>query len=106
MNDPKQRPRPKDEADRGASPADDDRARIPSEVEVDTGDGTGAIDDVDRAPEDGAGREAALEDAGRREAAGAILSPAMPPAGAGLMVDSDPRLDDRSETEKTLERGD
>ena len=40
----------------------------------------------------------------RREAASSLLSPAIPPAGAGAMLDADPRLDDRSETEKALER--
>jgi hypothetical protein len=40
----------------------------------------------------------------RREAASSLLSPAVPPAGAGAMLDVDPRLDDRSETEQALER--
>jgi len=40
----------------------------------------------------------------RREAASSLLSPAIPPAGAGAMLDADPRLDDRSETERALER--
>ena len=37
-----------------------------------------------------------------RDAAGEILSPAMPPVGAGLMLDIDPRLNRESETEKEL----
>jgi hypothetical protein len=40
----------------------------------------------------------------RRNAAGELLSPAMPPAGAGAMLDADPRLDETSETEQALER--
>jgi zona occludens toxin (predicted ATPase) len=40
----------------------------------------------------------------RRKAAAALLSPAIAPAGAGAMIDADPRLDDRSETEAALER--
>ena len=40
----------------------------------------------------------------RRKAAAALLSPAIEPAAAGAMVDADPRLDDRSETERALER--
>lgn len=40
----------------------------------------------------------------RREAAAALLSPAIPPAAAGALGDADPRLDDRSETEQALER--
>jgi hypothetical protein len=40
----------------------------------------------------------------RKDAAAGLLSPAMPPAGAGAMLDADPRLDDRSETEQALER--
>ena len=40
----------------------------------------------------------------RKEAAGELLSPAMPPAGAGAMLDADPRLSDKSETEEALER--
>ena len=40
----------------------------------------------------------------RKEAAGELLSPAMPPAGAGAMLDADPRLDDTSETEQALKR--
>jgi hypothetical protein len=40
----------------------------------------------------------------RRKAAGSLLSPAIPPAGAGAMIDADPRLDDRSDTEEALER--
>jgi hypothetical protein len=40
----------------------------------------------------------------RREAAGALLDPAIEPAGAGAMLDADPRLDDRSETENALDR--
>lgn len=40
----------------------------------------------------------------RKAAASSLLSPAIPPAAAGAMLDADPRLDDRSETEKALER--
>jgi hypothetical protein len=40
----------------------------------------------------------------RRKAAAALLDPAIEPAGAGAMLDADPRLDDRSETEAALER--
>jgi hypothetical protein len=42
----------------------------------------------------------------RKKAAGELLSPAMPPVGAGAMLEADPRLDEKSETEKTVERGD
>lgn len=45
-----------------------------------------------------------IADRERREAASSLLSPAISPAGAGAMIDADPRLDDRSETEKALER--
>ena len=45
-----------------------------------------------------------MEHRKRRKAAGSLLSPAIPPAGAGAMMDADPRLDDRSETEEALER--
>ncbi len=40
----------------------------------------------------------------RKHAAGELLSPAMPAAGAGAMLDADPRLSQVSETEKALER--
>ncbi len=40
----------------------------------------------------------------RREAASALLSPAIAPAGAGAILEADARLDDRSETEEALER--
>ena len=40
----------------------------------------------------------------RRKAASSLLSPAIPPAGAGAILDADARLDDRSETEEALER--
>ena len=43
-------------------------------------------------------------DARRRKAAASLLSPAIEPAAAGAMVDADPRRDDRSETERALER--
>ena len=43
-------------------------------------------------------------DSRRRKAAAALLNPAIEPAAAGAMVDADPRLDDRSETERALER--
>ena len=49
-------------------------------------------------------RDTDAEDRQRRKAAVGLLSPAIPPAGAGAMVDADPRLDDRSETEKALDR--
>ncbi len=41
---------------------------------------------------------------GRREAAAAKLSPAMPPAGAAVLADTDPALDTESETEASLKR--
>jgi hypothetical protein len=37
------------------------------------------------------------------EAAGEILSPAMPPVGGGVMLDADPRLNQPSETEAELD---
>ncbi len=40
----------------------------------------------------------------RRKAAASLISPAVEPAAAGAMLDVDPRLDDRSETEEALER--
>lgn len=40
----------------------------------------------------------------RKKAAGALLSPDMPSAGAGAMLDADPRLEDETETEEALER--
>ena len=40
----------------------------------------------------------------REEAARELLTPAMLPAGAGAMLDVDPRLNQASETEKALER--
>jgi hypothetical protein len=40
----------------------------------------------------------------RKEAASELLSPAMPPIGAGAMLDADPRLDQTSETEAALGR--
>jgi hypothetical protein len=40
----------------------------------------------------------------REAAASELLSPAMPPAGAGAMLDADPRLSQVSETEQALER--
>lgn len=49
-------------------------------------------------------RDSAVEHRERRKAAGSLLSPAIPPAGASAMLDADPRLDDRSETEEALER--
>jgi hypothetical protein len=49
------------------------------------------------------GRDKDMPEA-RKEAAGELLSPAMPPAGAGAMLDADPRLDETSETEQALER--
>ena len=39
-----------------------------------------------------------------QDAAEEIIDPAMPAAGAGLMIDSDPRLNQVSETEKELKR--
>ena len=53
-------------------------------------------------PMETAGRKDA--DARRRKAAASLISPAIEPAAAGAMVDADPRLDDRSETERALER--
>lgn len=57
--------------------------------------------DITPAEADGKGD---VEHRERRKAAGSLLSPAIPPAGAGAMLDADPRLDDRSETEEALER--
>lgn len=37
-----------------------------------------------------------------KEAAEGILTPGMPPEGAGLMLEADPRLNRRSETETEL----
>lgn len=51
-----------------------------------------------------ADRKADIVHRERREAASSLLSPAIPPAGAGAMLDVDPRLDDRSETERALDR--
>jgi hypothetical protein len=45
-----------------------------------------------------------IADRDRRKAAAALLSPAILPAAAGAVSDADPRLDDRSETERALER--
>ena len=42
----------------------------------------------------------------RKKAAGGLLSPAMPAVGAGAMLDADPRIDDKTETQKVVERGD
>ena len=38
-----------------------------------------------------------------QEAAGEILQPSMPPAGAAVMIEIDPRLNRPSETEEELE---
>ena len=46
-----------------------------------------------------------IEHRKRRKAASSLLSPAIPPAGAGALMESDPRLDDRSETEKSAGAG-
>jgi len=51
--------------------------------------------------EEGGNRPSAEQ---RRKAAASLIDPAIPPAGAGAMLDADPRLDDRSETERALER--
>jgi hypothetical protein len=40
----------------------------------------------------------------RATAASSLLGPAIEPAAAGAMLDADPRLDDRSETQEALER--
>jgi hypothetical protein len=58
-------------------------------------------DEITPAEADGAGE---VEHRERRKAASSLLSPAIPPAAAGAMLDADPRLDDRSETEAALER--
>jgi hypothetical protein len=58
-------------------------------------------DEITPAEADGSG---AVEHRERRKAAGSLLSPAIAPAGAGALLDADPRLDDRSETEEALER--
>jgi hypothetical protein len=58
-------------------------------------------DEITPAEAEGAGD---IEHRKRRKAASSLLSPAIPPAGAGALMEADPRLDDRSETEKALER--
>ncbi|HET7714825.1 MAG TPA: hypothetical protein VFK86_04295 [Bauldia sp.] len=58
-------------------------------------------DEITLAEADGAGE---IDHRKRRKAASSLLSPAIPPAGAGALIDADPRLDDRSETEEALER--
>ena len=58
-------------------------------------------DEITPTEADGAGE---VEHRERRKAASSLLSPAILPAGAGAMLEADPRLDDRSETEKALER--
>ena len=58
-------------------------------------------DEITSAKAEGAGD---IEHRKRRKAASSLLSPAIPPAGAGALMEADPRLDDRSETEKALER--
>jgi hypothetical protein len=58
-------------------------------------------DEITPAEADDAGE---VEHRARRKAAGSLLSPAITPAAAGAMLDADPRLDDRSETEAALER--
>ena len=45
-----------------------------------------------------------IDDQDTNEAADELLDPAMPAAGAGLMLDIDPRLNRKSETEAELER--
>lgn len=40
----------------------------------------------------------------RKEAAAAKISPAVPPAGAAILADTDPALDTESETRANLER--
>ena len=40
----------------------------------------------------------------RKEAAAAKISPAVPPAGAAILADTDPALDTESETKANLER--
>lgn len=40
----------------------------------------------------------------RKEAAADKISPAMPPAGAAMLADTDPALDTESETEANLKR--
>ena len=47
-------------------------------------------------------KEEAAEEAGR-DAAGDMLVPSMPPAGAGMMLEVDPRLNRPSETEAELQ---
>jgi hypothetical protein len=59
-------------------------------------------DEITPAEADGPGDAEYHDD--RRKAAAALLNPAITPAGAGAMIDADPRLDDRSETEEALER--
>lgn len=41
-------------------------------------------------------------DRSRKEAAADKISPAMPPAGAAILADTDPALDTESETEASL----
>jgi hypothetical protein len=57
-----------------------------------------------RHPENENDRRNADKDEARKHAAGELLSPAMPPAGAGAMLDADPRLDETSETEEALQQ--
>lgn len=57
-----------------------------------------------RKDEPAAPDQGASSDEKRRKAAAALLNPAIAPAAAGAMLDADPRLDDRSETERALER--
>jgi zona occludens toxin (predicted ATPase) len=58
-------------------------------------------DEITPAEADGSGEVEARD---RRKAASSLLSPAIAPAGAGALIDADPRLDDRSETEEALDR--
>lgn len=67
-------------------------------------DGRTAPQDTGASPPAEADRKTDIVHRERREAASSLLNPAIPPAGAGAMLDVDPRLDDRSETERALER--
>jgi hypothetical protein len=53
-------------------------------------------------PDDDRVDDPEAEDEAAREATDEILSPAMPPAGAGIALENDPRLNRPSETEAEL----
>ena len=57
----------------------------------------GGTEDIDNAPED----SGAVDD-GARAAARDVLHPAIPPAAAAIIAETDPRLNQPSETEEEL----